>query len=1292
VSAESVIKIRGRMTYDLSRLSSPDEFERLIQALTTRHFGPGVIVFGDGPDGGREAVVEGTLRYAPHGELWDGRSVIQAKFRQRPLGTEKDGPWALKLLAKELDKFAERAGGRTRPDNYVFATNVVLSSGIGGAKDRAIELLEAAKSAWGLRDYDIWENDKLCTWIDLDAEVRTRFGWTMEGDVLERLRRTLDLSHPELERTLVNYLEKTLIAERFVRLEQAGHSAQQPVALTQVFVDLPIGREHDRTGELFLRRLLERAAPLERAAQDGGRGESPRIVLVGGPGQGKTTLGQFACQIFRAGLLAGLPAESLSPEGQDAVDAVRAACATAELEFERSPRFPVRVALTDLASALIEQEQPLIAYLAGAISKRVGSRVSVDVFRQWLREAPWFLVLDGLDEVPANAGRDLVMRCIGDFWVDVAQLEADVLVLATTRPQGYNDDFSPERHEHVALAELPTWRALDYGSRLADARHGSGSERAEAVKERLARAADDRATEHLMRSPLQVAIMTALVDSSGQPPPERWSLFDAYYDVIYKREQERDSDAAAILREFRPDVDAIHQRVGLTLQVLTTDGGHSDPRLTGAQLGRIIRARLESEGHNGEALTRMAEQIRAAAELRLVFLVGAESNRIGFEIRSLQEFMAAGALVDGSDEQVIDRLKAIAPLPAWRNVFLFAAGKCFSQRQHLRGSLQALCGELDHDPEEPLLTTTRAGSRLALDLLEDRTTQRQPKYHRMLASTALGVLELPSGDSILTLADCHDDDVDDLYRKALAAALRDSDAIRRTGARKCLVALNSAGVDWAGQMLHEHLPSDSADAIELLRMLPPTMVHTLDKRDVAACFAQLGPEEFALLIADAPDNAPPEDLWTETDYYYEDLLAEGELGIGSLPHLAFTIERVNKVPFACWPVEHGGPAVDVHSPTTAVYRAAMRFSSAPSHTLLADLLDELARTSTPGVWQACATQISWPMGALLEQADSAQRLVRAAADVRAGAHGDLDAWVAAEEQWINGPLSLLDGLRAEPVPFPICMTGCVRDSESGIGLPWLDVLHALPRGHAKRQLAETMLEYMGQTGSPAEQRCQLSDVIDVVLAAAPGPAQLNIGILDADTSDLSQVRTLLESLPEQTRLVYTTFLEGYATRIGAAVVAELEQYAVDRPSARSCEALAVTLATLQERPLPRTLALSPQPTDLIAYAAAAFVSFITRDGSAPDRELGTRFAVAHDTGLERLLKSFITATTPSLADFLIGYYEAAPRTWRGLGGVYNRLDREVSRRRASLADATKWRALGLFEPHPLALLEAGRGS
>ena len=60
--------------------------------------------------------------------------------------------------------------------------------------------------------------------------------------------------------------------------------------------------------------------------------------------------------------------------------------------------------------------------------------------------------------------------------------------------------------------------------------------------------------------------MATLVDQTGQPPRERWRLFHEYYEVIYKREMERDIPAANILRDHKSNIDGIHSRVGLILQ------------------------------------------------------------------------------------------------------------------------------------------------------------------------------------------------------------------------------------------------------------------------------------------------------------------------------------------------------------------------------------------------------------------------------------------------------------------------------------------------------------------------------------------------------------------------------------------------------------------------------------------------------------------------------------------------------------------------------------------------------
>ena len=76
--------------YALNRLSSRS-FEHLVQSLAVKILGAGITIFGDGPDGGREATFEGKVLYPSGADPWDGYGVVQVKFLQRPSGTRKDG-------------------------------------------------------------------------------------------------------------------------------------------------------------------------------------------------------------------------------------------------------------------------------------------------------------------------------------------------------------------------------------------------------------------------------------------------------------------------------------------------------------------------------------------------------------------------------------------------------------------------------------------------------------------------------------------------------------------------------------------------------------------------------------------------------------------------------------------------------------------------------------------------------------------------------------------------------------------------------------------------------------------------------------------------------------------------------------------------------------------------------------------------------------------------------------------------------------------------------------------------
>ena len=472
--------------YDLSQLSSRS-FEQLLQALAAKVLGPGLGIFGDGPDGGREATFHGKVPYPFVEDSWDGYGVLQAKFRQRSGNVREDGDWAVTQLKSEIKKYLDAESNLRKPDYFIFATNVVLTPVSGrGSRDRVEAVLKDFKDRLPLKGYDIWDYDKIRVFLDDNQEVRRTYtAWITPGDVFSEILERLTPKTPNLETTLHNFLQKELLSDEFVNLEQAGHAVDERIPLAQVFVDLPVVDEPHMEDALdvedgsvyrfadhfrdspdggFIKDMLavssERLDPQSLASNTIGQRTRPRhslpmrgrFVLIGGPGQGKTTVGQFICQIFRASIISRRPQVLLSAETQRALSLIRKHCHEEDINLSLVPRFPFRIVLNEFASALSSDSLPkinsVLSFIAHHIHKRTDSTVSTDDLKNWFAQYPSVIVFDGLDEVPSSSNRDQVLEAIRDFWVDASSSNADILSIATTRPQGYNEDFSPTFYQH----------------------------------------------------------------------------------------------------------------------------------------------------------------------------------------------------------------------------------------------------------------------------------------------------------------------------------------------------------------------------------------------------------------------------------------------------------------------------------------------------------------------------------------------------------------------------------------------------------------------------------------------------------------------------------------------------------------------------------------------------------------------------------------------------------------------------------------------------------------------------
>ena len=843
----------------------------------------------------------------------------------------------------------------------------------------------------------------------------------------------------------MRFLEKELLSDECVKLEQAGHNVDDRIPLATVFVDLPtldesaglrariledtdVGMDYPHPpvheGEGFIKEILEasselldptslRTSVISNNLDPAVPRRSPgRFVLIGGPGQGKTTLTQFICQIFRASIISGKPAHTLSPEIRNALATIQEHCDLEDINHTVVPRFPFKIVLNDFATTLsnssTSQINSVLGYLSRQIKNRTDSDISADDLRRFLAAYPSVFIFDGLDEVPASSNRDQVLGAINDFWIDASNANADILSIATSRPQGYNEDFSALYHQHRALAELSYELGWHYAQRLAEVRYRTDEDGKQKVLSRLDRAFRDDSTARLMRSPLQVTIMAALVDRYGQPPQARWSLFNQYYAVIYDREVERSIPASIILRDHQPNIKAIHNQVGLILQIDSERTGKTDAKLSRDRFVALVEARLTAEEHPVDRLQALAQQIVEAASHRLVFLVEVEAGQVGFEIRSLQEFMAAECLMDGTDQSIRKRLDEIAPIPFWRNVFLFAAGKCFIQRQELREPVRDICAELNEIDGDKIAGTYLAGSDLAIALLEEGSSRHQPRFENLLARAAIMALDTGNSDMQIQLADVYEPQLQAIYQEAIALRITSSNMVQFLGAWNCLLRLVAADIPWAVQLATEEWPENQEDQVHILLSVnePAKNQWATDKllqlipTTPATTFANVLQLESRRRWLHGRDVGPELDTAVSViQSRFSNLRLVNVLNTGiSYGSIASLKANANVILPRLRHIQGWHPSWDV-------YKCAGEFMEAPSKESFANALKSLASFfyAEEGMTTAFhqPSNLPWPILTCLNSCTNSQELLQLADKAEQGELGGVDDWIAAETRWFD---------------------------------------------------------------------------------------------------------------------------------------------------------------------------------------------------------------------------------------------------------------------------------------------------
>ena len=460
----------------------------------------------------------------------------------------------------------------------------------------------------------------------------------------------------------------------------------------------------------------------------------PLVILEGAPGQGKSTIAQYICQVHRMRIL--------SRQGGHAVDSAH---------LDSSLRLPFKVELRDFATWLSggnpfgtgnDDDSPDASpkSLEGFLSALVryasgGSDFDVSDLQATLSLSSALIVLDGLDEVAEIKQRQRVVDEITSAVPRLRTVAASLQVVVTSRPTPFtNSPVLPRRtFATYSLESLTRPLITEYAERWLLSRAIDDADASE-VRQILNDKLDEPHLRDLARNPMQLAILLSLIHRRGVSlPDKRTALYDNYVAMFFDRESEK----AAVVKENRDLLIRIHRYLAWVLQsgAEVVSKSTSGVQLSGTSLSgtiaegelkALVRDFLERDGSDPA----LVERLFSGMVERVVAIVSRVQGLYEFDVQTLREYFAARHLYEtapyspAGDERrgtISDRWRALSRNFYWLNVARFYA-RCYSE-----GELASLVDDLRALSNDEVFRFTSHPQLLTLTLLGDWVFSQRPR-------------------------------------------------------------------------------------------------------------------------------------------------------------------------------------------------------------------------------------------------------------------------------------------------------------------------------------------------------------------------------------------------------------------------------------------------------------------------------------------------------------------------------------------------------------------------------------
>lgn len=658
-------------------------FQQLCGALL-RHEDASVRLYPVGmSDGGRDATAGGAS-----GAL--GGTIYQVKWTRNRI--QSPVAWLKAAVEGEAENIERLvANGATR---YVLMTCVAGTSAPDrGTMDKLDKEFEALSKRFGVQMEILWQAD-VDGMVDAAPDA---IKWTF-ADMLaghDAIRFFLHGSAAEgraaeMRTTLLRVMRNQGEEDARVKFSQADLDQTR---LADMYVDVEADLVSAPKGAADLAAVSEYM--VRRGALSYLLATSmPYTVVRGEPGQGKSTLGQYLCQVHRALIL--------SEDENSVIDA---------RGFEaQEPRLTFRVDLRHYA-AWLEGTDPFDDDPGATQGKRRvgfgrslehflvdycryysgGRSVSVEQVQDLLDRYPTLIVLDGLDEVGEQRLRTEVVKEIDRLASQLGGAHRRwTQLVVTTRPNSSSQaEPTSDLFEYVRLRPMNVEMQKAYLGKWAAVNGLSPTERRKLKRVFVGRSAEEHIAQ-LSANPMHLTILLYLINKRGEAVPSaRTAIYSAYMDALMDREIERD-------QIDKDDVDRIHETTSW-LGWRMHAGVETDPSLGKLPL-KGIRTALFAYLQEVEGPEHLLDKLFTASSDRFWALTSKEGETYEFAVQPVREYFAARYLAKyagmlGQPVLKGDLLAHLVQRPYWLNTTLFYAG--FSDPNELAGLVLGLEGALE---------------------------------------------------------------------------------------------------------------------------------------------------------------------------------------------------------------------------------------------------------------------------------------------------------------------------------------------------------------------------------------------------------------------------------------------------------------------------------------------------------------------------------------------------------------------------------------------------------------------